>query len=106
MVEPRSSVIDKEEVNADNWETNIGLVEGEGDGTMDLAQLRPILKETESSLKLASDSGATVKESPEQQTHYNLSLKQSILQHLSRQTLMSESRMVGAVLKNHGIEGS
>ena len=33
MVEPRSSVVNKEEVNADNWETNIGIIEGEGDGS-------------------------------------------------------------------------
>ena len=89
MVEPRSSVVNKEEVNADNWETNIGIIEGEGDGTMDLAQFR---------LKLPSNSGAILKESPKRPPHIELSLKQSFiqsrLQHLSRQTIMSESRMV------------
>ena len=101
MVEPRSSVINKEEVNADNWETNIGIIEGEGDGTMDLAQLRPIPKETAPSLKLPSNSGVILKESPERLPHFELSLKQSLiqsrLQTLSRQTLMSESRMVSEV---------
>ena len=44
------------------------------------------------------NSGAILKESPKRPPHIELSLKQSFiqsrLQHLSRQTIMSESRMV------------
>lgn len=98
VIEPRNSVINKEEVNADNWETNIGIVEGEGDGTMDLAQLRPTPEETHESVKLPADMEEVLTRSPERPPRLELTLKQSLIQsrlrNLARQTLISESRMV------------